>query len=257
MRSPDNGMGPTRNVQPINRGLIVSLAAAILLTVGVGHGAEASEPFIIISYLIGAVVAGLAWSWDFHWKQVAWTIGVLLVTSHLINRWYAVSVEEAAMDLTDEQWAVLDPLMGEMPRRADGRGRPWRSSREVLNGILWILRTGAQWADLPGRYPPYQTCHRRYQRWVREGVFERILEALATDLKERGKLDLSECFIDGTFIVAKKGVDAWVRPSGGKGRSSWPDGRWQTAVVYRSPYVPPQLRLTRAVSSLPLSTPAS
>lgn len=150
------------------------------------------------------------------------------------------------MDLTNEQWAVLDPLMGEMPRRADGRGRPWRSSREVLNGILWILRTGAQWADLPGRYPPYQTCHRRYQRWVREGVFERILEALATDLKERGKLDLSECFIDGTFIVAKKGEDAWVRPSGGKGRSSWPDGQWQTAVVYLSPYVPPQLRLSFA-----------
>jgi hypothetical protein len=51
------------------------------------------------------------------------------------------------MDLTDEQWTVLEPLIGEMPRRADGRGRPWRSSREVLNGILWILRTGAQWAS--------------------------------------------------------------------------------------------------------------
>jgi transposase len=48
------------------------------------------------------------------------------------------------MDLTDEQWVVLEPLIGEMPRRVDGRGRPWRSSREVLNGILWILRTGAQ-----------------------------------------------------------------------------------------------------------------
>lgn len=72
------------------------------------------------------------------------------------------------MDLTDEQWAVLEPLIGELPRRADGRGRPWRSSRDVLNGILWILRTGAQWADLPGRYPPYQTCHRRFQRWGRD-----------------------------------------------------------------------------------------
>jgi transposase len=125
------------------------------------------------------------------------------------------------MNITDEQWVVVEPLIGEMPRRADGRGRPWRSSREVLNGILWILRTGAQWADLPERYPPYQTCHRRFQRWVREGVFERILEALAQDLKERGKLDLDECFIDGTFIVAKKGADAWERPSGAKVRSSW------------------------------------
>jgi transposase len=158
------------------------------------------------------------------------------------------------MDLTDEQWAVLERLIGEMPRRADGRGRPWRSSREVLNGILWILRTGAQWADLPERYPPYQTCHRRYQRWVRAAVFERVLEALATDLKERGKLDLSECYIDGTFIVAKKGEAAWVRPSGAKVRSSWQEACWQTALVYLSPLVPPRLRLTRVGSSPPPST---
>jgi len=157
------------------------------------------------------------------------------------------------MELTDERWAALEPLIGAMPRRADRRGRPWRSSREVLNGILWILRTGAQWADLPERYPPYQTCHRRYQRWVREG----ILEALARDFKERGKLDLSERFIDGTFIVAKKEADVWGRPSGEKGRSSWPDGRWQTALVFLSPLAPPQRRLTRVVSSLPLSTRAS
>jgi transposase len=160
------------------------------------------------------------------------------------------------MELTDEQWAVLDPLMGVMPRRGDGRGRPWRSSRDVLNGILWILRTGAQWADLPERYPPYQTCHRRYQRWVREGLFERVLEALATELRERGTLDLSECFIDGTFIdgtfidgtfiVAKKGADAWVRPSGAKVRNSW---QWQTALVFLSPLVPPRLRLRRFPSA--------
>jgi transposase len=158
------------------------------------------------------------------------------------------------MDLTDEHWAVLEPLIGKMPRRADGRGRPWRSSREVLNGILWILRTGAQWADLPDRYPPYQTCHRRYQRWVHEGRFERILEGLATDLKERGQLDLSECFIDGTFILAKKGEGVWVRPSGAKVRNSW---QWQTALVYLSPSVPLRLRLTRSRLSLPPWTPAS
>ncbi len=74
--------------------------------------------------------------------------------------------EDAAMDLTDEQWAVLEPVLGTMPRREDGRGRPWRESREVLDGILWILRTGAQWHTLPAEYPPYQTCHRRFQRWV-------------------------------------------------------------------------------------------
>jgi transposase len=158
------------------------------------------------------------------------------------------------MDLTDEQWQVLERLIGELPRRADGRGRPWRNSCEVLNGIVWILRTGAQWADLPERYPPYQTCHRRIHRWVREGTLERVLDALACDLKERGKLDLSECFIDGTCVAAKKEEGVWEKPSGAKVRSSW---QWQTALVFLSPRVPPRLRLTRLRSSLLPSTPAS
>ncbi len=149
------------------------------------------------------------------------------------------------MDLTDEQWAVLEPLIAKTPRREDGRGRPWRDSREVLNGILWILRTGAPWKDLPERYPPYQTCHRRFQAWVRDGTYERVLESLAQDLKERGGLDLSECFIDGTFIAAKKGGSEWERPSGARARSSW---RWQTALAFLSPLVPPRLRLTRSRS---------
>ena len=137
------------------------------------------------------------------------------------------------MDLTNEQWAILEPLIPEPPRRADGRGRPWRPSREVLNGILWILRTGAPWKDMPERYPPYQTCHRRFQQWDREGVMDMVLRTLAQDLKERGDLDLSECFIDGTFVVAKKGALGWEKPSGAKVRSSW---QWQTALVFLSPY---------------------
>jgi transposase len=115
------------------------------------------------------------------------------------------------MDLKDEQWLMLERLIPEPPRGEDRRGRPWRDSREVWNGILWILRTGAPWKDLPERYPPYHTCHRRFQAWVRDGTYERVLEALVTDLKERGGLDLSECFIDGTFVAAKKGGLGWGR----------------------------------------------
>jgi transposase len=147
------------------------------------------------------------------------------------------------MDLTDEQWEVLNPIIPIPPRRADGRGRPWRDPRAVLNGILWILRTGAQWQDLPPRYPPYQTCHRRFQHWVRCGVFERILQALANDLRERGELDLSECFIDGTFVVAQKGGSGWERPSGARVQRSWP---LQTALVFLSPST---LRLLRRMKS--------
>jgi hypothetical protein len=101
------------------------------------------------------------------------------------------------------------------------------------------------------------TCHRRFQRWIREGTFERVLEALAQDLKERGKLDLSECFIDGTFVVAKKGAAAWEKPSGAKVRSSWQWRQGQTVLVFLSALVPPRLRLTRLASSRLPSTPVS
>ena len=137
------------------------------------------------------------------------------------------------MDLTDEQWAIVQPLIPQPPRRADGRGRPRIDNRQILNGILWIMRTGAPWKDMPERYPSYQTCHRRFQEWVKADVFERILQELARDLKERGGLDLSECFIDGTFVIAKKGAQGWEKPSGAKVRSSW---QWQTALVFLSPY---------------------
>ncbi len=149
-------------------------------------------------------------------------------------------------ELTDEQWAVIEPHLPELPRREDGRGRPWRESREVMNGILWILRSGARWQDLPGRFPPYQTCHRRFQQWVRDGTLRRVLEALAEDLRARGDLDLTECFIDGTFVVAKKGGGPSVRLSGVKARSSW---WWQTMLVFHSPST---RRLLRRMKS-PLS----
>lgn len=136
------------------------------------------------------------------------------------------------MDLTDAQWEAIESLVPKPSRRADGRGRPWRDPRDVLNGILWVLRTGAPWKDLPSRYPPYQTCHRRFQRWCRDGTIERILQGLAQDLFRRGGFDLSEAFIDGTFAGAKKGALASEKRSGARGPRSW---QWQTALVFLSP----------------------
>ncbi len=109
------------------------------------------------------------------------------------------------MDLTDQQWKVVETILPEDPVRDDGRGRPWSDRRTVLNGALWILRTGAPWQDLPDRYGPYQTVHRRFQNWVRSGVMEKLLIVLAQHLKDAGGLDLKECFVDGTFVPAKKG----------------------------------------------------
>jgi transposase len=143
------------------------------------------------------------------------------------------------MDLKDEQWTVLAPLIPKPRRRADGRGRPWRDDREVLNGILWVLRTGAPWQDVPDRYPSPATCHRRFQQWVRTGVFRKILLALAEDLRDRGKLDLTECFIDATFVGAKKGAFVWARRSAARVQSSW---QLRTAMVFLSPSTWPVLR---------------
>ena len=64
-------------------------------------------------------------------------------------------------EVTNEEWAVLEPLL-RFPQRSDGRGRPPKDSRGVLNGVLWILRTWVQWRELPAKYAPYQTCHRRF-----------------------------------------------------------------------------------------------
>ena len=148
------------------------------------------------------------------------------------------------MELTDEQWVIVESLLPKPVKRADGKGRPRVDNRAILNGILWIMRTGAPWHDMPSRYPAYQTCHRRFQEWVKAGTFETVLRRLVQDVRERGDLDLTECFIDGTFVMAKKGAQGWEKPSGARVQSSW---QWQMALVFLSPYPLEVLRRMKSV----------
>ena len=136
------------------------------------------------------------------------------------------------MDMTNEQWKVVEGLLPSDSVRSDRRGRPWSDRRKILNGVLWILRTGAPWQDLPPRYGSYQTAHRRFQNWVRSGVVEKILLTLAAHLREAGGLDLKECFVDGTFVPAKKGGDWWAKPNEAKALKSWV---LPTAMAFLSP----------------------
>ncbi len=145
------------------------------------------------------------------------------------------------MDLTDEPWAVLEPLLPQPARRAAGRGRPWREARAVLNGILWVVRTGAPWNDVPERSPPEQLGHRRFHQWIDAGVFERMLPTLANDVHQRGERDRSACVSDGTVAVAKKGATVWERPRGARVRGAW---HGPTARVVRSPATSRVLRHT-------------
>src|SRR5664279_3306021 len=74
------------------------------------------------------------------------------------------------MMLSDQQWKQIEDLFPAPPRRKDGRGRPWASNRSCFEGILWVLRVGARWRDLPSEYPHGSTCWRRLRRWEEQGA---------------------------------------------------------------------------------------
>jgi len=80
----------------------------------------------------------------------------------------------ARFDLTDDEWAVIDPLLP-----VQGRGPRRKDDRTILNGIFYILRTGAPWRDLPDRYGPHTTVYNRYVRWTKRGIWTGIFEALS------------------------------------------------------------------------------
>jgi len=82
------------------------------------------------------------------------------------------------VDLTDEQWSLIKPLPTRTPKRANRPGRPPTDARALSNGILWVLRARAQWNELPHKYPPYQTCYRWFQGWVKDGTFRTVLREL-------------------------------------------------------------------------------
>jgi transposase len=90
-----------------------------------------------------------------------------------------------------------------------------------MNGILWVLRTGAPWADLPDRYPSFQTCHRRFQQRVRAGVMTRIMTAFANELTACRAIDVREAFIDASFAPAKKGDLRSERQNAEREQRSW------------------------------------
>lgn len=103
-------------------------------------------------------------------------------------------------DLTDRQWATLQPLL---PPEKPRTGRPNHDHRRILNGILWVHRTGAPWRDLPEeRYGPVGTVSSRFYRWRRTGVWDQILAALQAAAAARGDLDWDLHFVDATIVRA-------------------------------------------------------
>ena len=104
-------------------------------------------------------------------------------------------------ELTDEQWALVKP---HIPRSKARTGRPASEPRLMLNGIFWILGTGAPWRDLPERFGPWQTVYDHFARWRREGVFAKGVEALQIKLDNRGLIDWELWCVDGASVRATR-----------------------------------------------------
>ena len=113
--------------------------------------------------------------------------------------------------LSDEHWQRIAPHLPQHPPSSKG-GRPRADDRECLEGILWLLRSGARWKDIPVDLPSGSTCWRRLQEWSGEGVLQEIQALLVQELADLGKLDLSELLADATFIRAKKGARRSASP---------------------------------------------
>jgi transposase len=101
--------------------------------------------------------------------------------------------------LSNEQWARLEPLL---PPQKPKTGRPAHDHRLIVEGIRWILRTGAPWRDLPERFGPWSTVASRFYRWRKAGVWTRVLAVLQSAAAEAGELDWTEHFVDGTVVRA-------------------------------------------------------
>lgn len=131
--------------------------------------------------------------------------------------------------LTAAQWKKIEPLLPKtkVPRKGKRRGRPPKPHRVVLEGILWILRTGARWQDLPRDFGVSPSvCWKRLRAWEEQGVWLRLWRAFLSELDQRGRLDWQESFLDGSFAPAKKGATASAKPSAARARSGW---WWSTA----------------------------
>lgn len=138
--------------------------------------------------------------------------------------------------LTDAMWEKIAPHLPVLARHAKG-GRPWTADRDCLEGILWVLRSGARWQDLPERYPSPSTCWRRLRFWEEHDVWLEIWRAFVAQLDERGRLIWEETFGDGTFFAAKKGALASARPNAERVRSCW---WWSTARVFLWEFTSPR-----------------
>ncbi len=104
-------------------------------------------------------------------------------------------------ELTDEQFERMEALL---PEQGSQGGHPWVDHRMILNGVFWVLRSGAPWRDVPERYGPWQTVYDRFNRWRKDGTWDEIFAHLQGELEADGGIDWSMFCVDGTNVRAAR-----------------------------------------------------
>src|SRR5262245_2796248 len=152
--------------------------------------------------------------------------------------------------VTDKQWTHIEQSMPKRKRSRTG-GRPMISDRQCVEGILWILSTGAPSSELPERYGSKSAVNRRLKEWAENGVLLNLWRAFLNQLSDQQEVRWDECFIDGMFIRAKKGINWSGRLRAARDQSLW---YWPMARVLRSEYTWRRLPPGKATSSKRRST---
>lgn len=131
--------------------------------------------------------------------------------------------------VSDKQW---DKIEKHLPKNKPSPlgGRPRSNDRKCFEGILWILWTGALWSELPRKYGSSTTCWRRLREWEENGILLKLWRAFLSELDDGNKLKWDECFGDGSFAPAKKGVQKLAKRSVEKEQNGW---FWSMVTVLR------------------------
>ena len=124
-------------------------------------------------------------------------------------------------DLTDRAWEIISPYL---PGKLHDRGGTAKDNRQFINAVMWTLRTGSPWRDLPSEYGDWKNTHRRFCRWRDKGVWEALLSVVIDEP------DFEWLMIDGTHIKAHRhaagaegGSEAIGRTKGGSTQKyTWP-----------------------------------
>lgn len=126
-------------------------------------------------------------------------------------------------ELSDEQWTLIESYI---PERTATTGRPPRDPRDMFNGMLWILRTGAPWRDMPECCGPWQTVYHYFNEWRQDGVLDQIVEALQIHLDADGSIDWDLWCVDGSSVRAARCAAGASKKAPGDTRKSPKTTHW-------------------------------